>query len=178
MNRETERISVFDLKDRLILTIFGSYDNDAKRKLSNLKKCLIQKGYFKCRLVSEYPFPKKRKDEDNDQYFRRKSIYWLENSDACIFVFLHGVKNDGVAIELKHVCDHLESKLETCLVAIESKCSKYSTSLIRGTVTNLVKQQKLNRRFFKDEPQLCRFCSSAAISFLKKRRFYLLNARA
>lgn len=168
-------INILELKSRLLITIFGSFDKKGLKKLNNLKKCLIQNGYTKCRLVSDYRFPKKRKNEDTDQYFRRKSIYWLENSDACIFVFLDDVNNEGVVYELKHTCDHLESKLDTCLVTIELKCSKYSTSLIRGTVTNLVKQQKLNRRFFKDEAQLCKFCTSAAISFLKKLRYYLLE---
>lgn len=175
MSKMTKTTNLLELKDRLLLTIFGSYDKNALGKLRKLKQCLVQKGYTKSRLASDYSFPRKKKSEDKDQYFRRKSIYWLENSDACIFVFLHGVNNEGVGFELKHVCDHLESKLETCLVTIEAKCSRYSTSLIRGTVTSLVQQQKLNRRFFKNESQLCKFCCSVAIGFLKKRRFYLLE---
>jgi len=175
MNNATENANLLQLKDRLLLTIFGSYDREALKELRKLKSCLIQKGYLKSRLASDYSFPRKVKSEDKDQYFRRKSIYWLENSDACIFIFLHGVDNQGVAFELKHTCDHLEIKLETCLVAIEARCTKYSTSLIRGTVTSLAMQGKLNRRFFRTESQLCKFCSSAAISFLKKRRFYLLE---
>jgi len=175
MKRKSRVESILDLKSRLFLTIFGSYDSEALGKLELLKLCLINRGYDKCDLVANRSFPTKRSIEENDEYFRRKSIYWLENSDACVFVFLHSVNNEGVAFELKHTCDHLEAKLETCLVAIESKCVKYSTSLIRGTVTTLVKQKKLNRRFFRGEQQLCKFCSSGAISFLKKRRFYLLE---
>ena len=175
MHSESERLNLLGLKGRLLLTIFGSYDSGALARLRSLKECLIRKGYIKCRLVSDYAYPPRRKNESNDQYFLRKSIYWLENSDACIFVFLHDFDSAGVALELKHTCDHLHSKLETCLVTIEWKCSRYSTSLIRGTVTNLVIQRKLNRRFFKNDAQLCKFCSSSAISFLKKRRFYLLE---
>lgn len=126
-------------------------------------------------MVSDYKYPVKTNNEDYDQYFLKKSIYWLENSDACIFVYLHGCNNEGVTFELKHTCDHLESKLDNCLVAIESKCTRYSTSLLRGTITNLVKQQKINRRFFKDDPQLCKFCGSAALSFLKKKRYDLIE---
>lgn len=175
MNRKSRVVNILDLKSRLLLTIFGSYDSEVLSKLEHLKACLVNRGYDKCDLVANRSFPTKRATEDTDEYFRRKSIYWLENSDACVFVFLHGVNNEGVAFELKHTCDHLETKLETCLVAIQSKCVRYSTSLIRGTVTVLVKQSKLNRRFFRDEQQLCKFCTSAAISFLKKRRFYLFE---
>lgn len=175
MDNLPESANILQLKDRLLLTIFGSYDKKALGRLKKLKLCLVQQGYVRSRLASDYSFPRKRKSEDKDQYFRRKSIYWLENSDACIFVFLHKVNNEGVAFELKHTCDHLESKLETSLVAIEAKCVRYSTSLIRGTVTSLVKQRKLNRRFFRNDPQLCKFCSYAAISFLKKRRFLLVE---
>jgi hypothetical protein len=175
MNELTKTTNLLELKDRLLLTIFGSYDKNALRKLRRLKQCLVQKGYMKSRLASDYSFPRKRKSEDRDEYLRRKSIYWLENSDACIFVFLDGVNNEGVDFELKHTCDHLESKLETCLVAVETRSSRYSTSLIRGMVTSLVQQRKLNRRFFANESQLCKFCSSAAIGFLKKCRFYLLE---
>jgi hypothetical protein len=173
MEGKPQKLNILELKDRFLLTIFGSYDNNALVQLNRLKECLVEKGFVKCRLVSDYRFPTKKRNEDNDQYFRRKSIYWLENSDSCIFVFLHDSNNEGVAYELKHTCDHLESKLTTCLVVIESKCVKYSTSLLRGSVTNLVKQQKINRRFFKGESQLCKFCSSAAISFMKEGRYYL-----
>lgn len=175
MEGKPQKLNILKLKGRLLLTVFGSYDNEALIQLNRLKECLVKKGFARCRLVSDYPFPTKKSNEDNDQYFRRKSIYWLEKSDSCIFVFLHDFNNEGVAYELKHTCDHLESKLTTCLVAIESKCVKYSTSLVRGSVTDLVKQRKINRRFFKGESQLCKFCSSAAISFMKELRYYLLE---
>ena len=175
MSGLSQSFNVLSLKNKLLLTIFGSYDNEALLELTSLRDCLVKKGYSKCRIVSDYDFPTRGSSEGHDSYFRRKSVYWLENSDACIFVFLHDVSNEGVAFELKHTCDHLGSKLETCLVAIESKCTKYSSSLIRGTVTDLVKQGKINRRFFRDREQLCKFCGSAAISFLKKRRFFLLE---
>lgn len=172
MNKEPSKINILDLKDRLLLTIFGSYDTAALERLKKLRTCLNAKGYTKCRLVSDYDFPSKMRKEDNDQFFRRKSIYWLENSDACIFVFLSQVNNEGVSFEVKHVCDHLESKLSTCIVLIDSKSERYSTSLLRGSITNLVLQGKINRRFFANDEQLCSFCSSASLSFLKERRFY------
>jgi hypothetical protein len=171
----TEITTLLELKDRPLLTILGSYEKKSLKRLEKLRDCLRSRGYVKSRLVTDYSFPRKTRNEDEDQYFRRKSIYWLENSDACIFIFFQNAKNDGVAFELKHACDHLESHLDTCLVAIEERGSLYSTSLIRGTVTLLHQQQKLNRRFFNDDVQLCRLCSAAAIGFLRKRRYYLLE---
>lgn len=175
MDNGSVKVNILELKSRLQLTIFGSYDKEALDELVQLRECLREKGFLKCSLVSDYFIPLKKYGESNDQYNLRKSIYWLENSDACIFVFLCHVKNDGVAFELKHTCDLLENKLSTSVVAIESKCQRYSTSLIRGTITNLAAQKKLNRRFFKDITQLCKFCSSAAISFLKEKKYVLMD---
>jgi hypothetical protein len=168
-------INILEFKDKLIITLFCSYDSTALTRIDRLKSCMVQKGYSRCKKVSDYSYPIKRVNEDMDQYFLRKSINWLEQSDACVFVFFAGVNNEGVTFELKHACDCLQNRLETSLVAIESSSSRISTSLIRGTITNLVMQQKLNRRFFKTEDQLCRFCSSAAISFVKTRIFYLID---
>jgi hypothetical protein len=168
-------VSLFTLKDKLVLTLLGSYDSAALVRLKKLKKCLIDKGYEKCRLVSDYSSPIRNKRENDDQYFLRKSVHWLERSDACIFVFFNGCRNDGVAHEIKHTCDHLQDKLETSLVAIESKCSRYSSSLVRGTIDNFEMQKKLNRRFFKDDTQLCRFSNGSAINFLRKLRYHLLD---
>jgi hypothetical protein len=168
-------VSVIAFKDKLVVTIFSSYDDGALKKISRLKECMVRKGYARCKIVADYPYPRQRQNENMDQFFLRKSIYWLERSDACIFVFLKGFDNGGVAIELKHACDHLPDKVETSLVVIESTCYKISTSLIRGTIANLADQKKLNRRFFKDEIQLCKFCSSASLSFLKKLILYLID---
>lgn len=168
-------MNLLDLRNKLAITIFGSYDRKAVTRLNNLKECLIRAGYSKCRIVSDYVHPPKKKKETYDQYFLRKSIYWLELSDSCFFVFFADVENDGVAFELQRTCEHLLTKLETSLVLVDLKRSRYSTSLIRGTVTNLVALQKLNRRFFKDDAQLCKFCASAALSFLRKRKFFLMD---
>ena len=136
MIKDSRKVTVLDFKDKLILTILGSYEDQALAELINLRNCLQAKGYAKCRLVCDYPFPYKNHKETSDQYFYRKSIYWLENSDACIFVFLDGVKNDGVAFELQYACEHLECKLTTCLVAVDSKATRYTTSLLRGKIAN------------------------------------------
>ncbi len=168
-------LTILDLKSKFLLVILGSYNKKALVELNKLRDCLVSKGYKKCRLVSDYTFPKKKRKETDDQYFHRKSVYWLENSDACIFVFLNSVNNDGVAFELHHTCDHLETKLETSLVAIDSRSTRYTTSLLRGKLANLIAEQKINQRYFHDSKQLCAFSSSASISFLKKRRYYILE---
>jgi hypothetical protein len=173
-NRETPP-SILDLKSKLLLIILGSFDNGAIIKLRSLKECLIQKGYSKCKLVSDYKYPIKRRNETVDEYNLRKSIWWLAKADACIFVFLYGFKNDGVIVEFKHTCDHLVNQLESSLLAIENKAWKSTTSLIRGTAANQIKFGRLNQRFFRNEQQLCILSSKAAISFLKYLRFYLLD---
>ncbi len=175
MIKRSTPLTLFDLKKLIILTILGSYDDKAMSSLIELRDCLRSKGYGKCRLVCDYPFPRKNRKETNEQYFYRKSIFWLEHSDACVFVFLDGVQNDGVAFELQHACDHLEGKLDTCLVAIDSKAKRYATSLLRGKIANLVAGQKINQRFFKNLPQLCSFSDSACYSFLRKRRYMIID---
>jgi hypothetical protein len=168
-------INILSFKDKLLVTIFCSYDDEALKRVNNLKEHMVKKGYLICRMVSDYSYPVKRKNENSDQYFLRKSIYWLEQSDVCIFVLFGNVENDGVVLEIKHACDHLPSKLETSLVAIESKGSRVSTCLIRGTISNQVNLRKLTRRFFVNDVQLCRFCCSASKSFLRKRILYLID---
>ena len=175
MRKELRYTNILRFKSKLLLTIYGSYDKQGLLRLNELRNCLTKKGYTKTALVLERPYPTKNAKEDNDQYFLRKSIYWLENSDACIFVFFNDLNNEGVVFELKHVCDRLEDKLSTCLVVIESRKARFSTSLIRGTITNLMLQRKMNRRFFDNDAQLCRFCGSAAISFLKIRAPHILE---
>ena len=171
----SRNINVLNFKDKLIMTIFCSYDDGALEIIDRVKDCIVRRGYSQCKIVSDYRYPVQRRHEDNDQHFLRKSVFWLENSDACLFVFLKGFDNQGVAFELKHACDHLPNKLETSLVAMEKSRSKITTCLIRGTIKNLASQKKLNIRFFKGEKQLCNFCSYAALSFLKKQILYLMD---
>jgi hypothetical protein len=175
MNIKFKVANVLSLKEKLVITIFGSYDLDAMARLNKLKKCMIDKGYTRCNIVMDYAFPVKRRGETDNQYFLRKSIHWLERSDACFFIFFDDCRNDGVVLELKHTCDFLHDKLETCLVALESKRLGVTSRLVQGTIDNLEMQRKLNQRRFEDDEQLCKFCGGATISFLKKLRYLLQN---
>jgi len=168
--------TILELKDQLMLTIFGSYENKtAIAELVSLKDSLQADGYKKCKLVRDYAFPRKNPNENYDQYFNRKSIYWIQNSDACIFVFLDGVRNDGVAFELQYTCYNLEEKLETSLIAIDSKCSRYTTSLLRGKIATLLQDEKIIQFLFKNRGQLFNRCKKSSLSFLKIRQYYLLE---
>jgi hypothetical protein len=167
--------TILDLKSKLMLTVFGSYETpEAIAELSALRDNMKSRGYERCKLVRDYSIPKKRRTENLDQYFNRKSIYWLLNSDACIFLFVNGVKNDGVAFELTYTSYHLEGKLETCLLAIDKKCSRYTTSLLRGKIDNLLEEEKIIQRYYRTPNELFNFCASSCISFLRIKKDYLI----
>jgi hypothetical protein len=83
MKNENGKVSVLDLKDKLILTILGSYEKQAVTELISLRNCLQERGYKKCQLVCDYPFPHKKRKETSDQYFHRKSIF-LARKFGCL----------------------------------------------------------------------------------------------
>jgi hypothetical protein len=171
----TNSIETSNYKSKFIITIFCPYDDISLARIRTLQTAIVNRGYTKCKIVDDYSYPKKRNNENKDQYNLRKSIYWLEQTDMCIFVMFTQARNDGVAIEIKHTCDHLNNKLGTSLIAIESKGSRVSTSLIRGTITNQANLKRLSRCFFRSDEQLALFCKSSAKSFLRKRILFVVD---
>jgi len=164
---EATKTNLLEYKNKLFILILGSYEKESLYILRNVKDYLIERGWTKCRLAEDFSYPIKRVNEEYEEYIERKSITLIERSDSCIFIFNCNVDNGGVLYELKHACDHLEAKLETSVIAIDNKCRRVATTLIRGKIKRLVKQKLLNVRYFKSSDQLNKFCNSALLSHLK-----------
>ncbi len=152
-------------KQRVIILILGSYQDDSITRLRNLKQWMIGLGWERCYLVEDFDYPALRRGEDEDAYLTRKSLYWIERSDACIFVFNAGANNESVGYELKHASDHLSAKLETTLVAVDST-GRYASTLVRGHIQRLDAEKKTNIVYFRDEETLFRYSRNAAAKFL------------
>jgi len=153
-------------KARVVLMILGSYQEDSVKVLKRLKARLIRNGWARCRLVEDFDAPTRRDGEEEDAYLTRKSIYWVERSDACLFVFNAGADNESVGYELKHASDHLPAKLETTLVAVDAT-GPYASTLVRGHIQRLRTEKTARVALFRDEETLYRASRNAAFSFLK-----------
>jgi len=153
-------------KVKVVLLILGSYQDSSIQRLRDLKRRMIGIGWTKCRLVEDFDAPIRRDDEEEDAYLTRKSIYWIERSDACVFVFNAGADNESVGYELKHASDHLPAKLETTLVAVDAT-GPYASTLVRGHIQRLRVERTARVALFRDEETLYRVSRNAALSFLR-----------
>jgi hypothetical protein len=127
---------------------------------------MISIGWERCTLVEDFETPRIRDGEDEDSYLTRKSLYWIERSDACIFVFNAGVNNESVGYELKHASDHLLSKLETTLIAVDTS-GRCASALMRGHIKMLNTEKKVHIARFHDDESLFKASRNASIMFLK-----------
>ena len=153
-------------KAKVVLLILGSYQDGSIQRLRDLKKRMIGIGGTKCRLVEDFDAPIRRDGEEEDAYLLRKSIYWIERGDACVFVFNAGADNESVGYELKHASDHLPAKLETTLVAVDAM-GPYASTLVRGHIQRLRVKRTARVALFRDEETLYRVSRNAALSFLR-----------
>jgi hypothetical protein len=152
-------------KTKVILIILGSYQDASIIRLRNLKRRMIGLGWERCYLVEDFDTPRIREGEDEDAYLTRKSLYWIECSDACIFVFNAGANNESVGYELKHASDYLPSKLETTLIAVDAS-GQYASTLMRGHIQRLLDEKHSTVSTFRDEESLFKISVTAAMSFL------------
>jgi hypothetical protein len=150
----------------VVLLILGSYQDGSIEVLRGLKRRLREEGFTNCHLVEDFDAPTRRDGEEEDAYLTRKSIYWVERSDACLFVFNTDADNESVGYELKHASDHLPAKLETTLVAVDST-GPYASTLVRGHIQRLRMERTARVALFRDEETLYRVSRNAALSFLR-----------
>ncbi|MCX6649406.1 MAG: hypothetical protein NTV61_08490 [Candidatus Bathyarchaeota archaeon] len=150
---------------KVILLILGSYQDASITRLRNLKRHLNGQGWTRCYLVEDFETPRIREGEDEDAYLTRKSLYWIERSDACIFVFNARANNESVGYELKHASDHLPAKLETTLVAVDAT-GPYASTLMRGHIQRLQRDKHATVTTFNDEDMLYQASRNAALNFL------------
>ncbi|MDP2901472.1 MAG: hypothetical protein Q8O47_10970 [Candidatus Bathyarchaeota archaeon] len=127
---------------------------------------MIGFGWERCYLVEDFDSPRIRDGEEEDDYLNRKSLYWIERSDACVFVFNAGANNESVGYELKHASDHLPAKLETTLVAIDES-GAYASTLVRGHIQRLRNEKKTHLATFHDNETLIKATRNAALGFLR-----------
>lgn len=154
-------------KAKVILLILGSYQDASITRLRNLKQRLAREGWTRCCLVEDFETPTIREGEDEDAHLTRKSLYWIERSDACIFVFNSGANNESVGYELKHASDHLPSKLETTLVAVDNT-GRYASTLIRGHIQKIAEENHAAVAPFNDDDNLFQVSVNASLAFLAK----------
>ncbi|HIH88718.1 TPA: hypothetical protein HA344_05870 [Candidatus Bathyarchaeota archaeon] len=83
-----------------------------------------------------------------------------------IFVFNAGVNNESVGYELKHASDHLLSKLETTLIAVDTS-GRCASTLMRGHIKMLNTEKKVHIARFHDDESLFKASRNASIIFLK-----------
>jgi hypothetical protein len=88
MRKELKIANILDLKNKLILTIFCSYDSSATIRMKKLKNCLIESGYTKTRLVSDYPYPRKIKVKIMMNTFQER-VYIGWRTQMRVFLFFY-----------------------------------------------------------------------------------------
>lgn len=86
-------------KEKISITVFGSYSEPHYTRLKKIAKDLRDEGYTNAKLVAERTFRKKRTGETDNTYGSEKSSYWILNSDVLIWIFYEGANNDGVSNE-------------------------------------------------------------------------------
>jgi hypothetical protein len=120
---------------RLRVLILGSYKDDKKAILCELKVQLVALGFKNCRLVEDFSYCPESENAEDEPY--QKSIYWIDRADMCILVFFGRGYDDGLHEELIFIVDrHLLSK---CVLTYERnlKAQKVITSLFAGCVSDL-----------------------------------------
>ncbi|MFA5870063.1 MAG: hypothetical protein WC941_10230 [Candidatus Bathyarchaeia archaeon] len=150
----------------MVLLILGSYQDESITRLRNLKQRMMGSGWDRCYLVEDFEAPRMRDGEDEDAHLTRKSLYWIERSDACIFVFNAGANNESVGYELKHASDHLPAKLDTTLVAVDTS-GQYASTLVRGHIQKLRNERVTHLATFHDDETLFQASITAALSFIR-----------
>ena len=86
-------------KEKISITVFGSYSEPHHTRLKKIAKDLRDEGYKDAKLVAERTFRKKRDNETDNTYWSEKSSHWILNSDVLIWIFYEGANNDGVSNE-------------------------------------------------------------------------------
>jgi len=124
-------------RQELYLLILGAYrPENAKKRLEELRNCLIERGYINTYLVADYP-DNNKSDKDWNIYWERKSNELMLHSDLNLFVFFANCRNEGVTDELAYFCSTIK-KFSGCYVVFEDSYESDVSSRIRAKVERCV----------------------------------------
>jgi hypothetical protein len=92
-------------------------------KLESLRNGLIKGNIENCRLAKDFDRPPKNEDEPIEEYYLRKSEYWISYADIFLLVFYDGTDNASVGIELKTILSNPGNAWRTILAYEENVSS-------------------------------------------------------
>lgn len=161
--KDTPRVDF--VKDRLMIVIFGSYDEDtdALERLVGFKEFLQSIGYTGTRLVRDIEEPKQEEGEDMDEYLWRKCKHWMEKCDVALFVFFKEGRLEGMTMEFGEFVNKLSHRMDRAIAFTE----KFPISkMIKGKIKELTSQ--LKETDFDDDDDLNEKAQGLMIDFPKK----------
>lgn len=150
------------------ITIYGAYfPKRLKIRLENLRDCLIKKGWYNVKLVSDYrnnyfPF-ELTLDEDTNNLYR--SRYCIRNSDLNILVYMFNGPLTGIQFELDLI---VHEKLTNFLLFVEYKEIQEKEILVWSSLIT-ARLKEIGKSFIKfpenDNNYLCKTANQRIVDY-------------
>ncbi len=120
-------------KKELFVLIFGPYQNSSLKKLERIRNHLRKNEYEKTFLVKDLKDPDGLSKTDDEEYWYKRSMYWLQQSHVNLFILLKNNSLDSVIVEIIEAVNNLSS-LKCTTFFLEDGVSL--GSLVKGALKN------------------------------------------